>query len=117
MDEPKGVVGTPGRASTLPTAPNLAVFPWTQECGRCPMSVQERWARSRTTRSTLIWGIPVKRLSHKPRPTEKYLLHNNVVLSFVLLETVSRGRVQLHPPQSRPALPHAAGAPGLAPLG
>lgn len=62
-DEPNWVVGTPGRALTLPTAPNLAVFPWTLERGRCPMRVQESWARSRRTKSTLIWEIPVdKRL-------------------------------------------------------
>src|SRR4051812_22412484 len=39
-----------GRASPL--------FPSTQECGRCPMGVHERRARSRTTGSTLVWGIP-----------------------------------------------------------
>src|SRR5512135_1065933 len=37
---------------------NLAVFPWPRECGRCPIQVQESRARSRTTRSTLIWEIP-----------------------------------------------------------
>ena len=36
---------------------NLAVFCWTQECGWCPMRVQESRTRSRTTRSTLIWEI------------------------------------------------------------
>ncbi len=60
-DEPKGAVGASGRASGLPTAPNLVVFPWTWECGGCPMRVQESRARSRATRSTLIWEIPVQR--------------------------------------------------------
>src|SRR5262249_10378576 len=38
-----------------------AVFPWTRECGRCPRRVQESRARSRTTRSTLIWEIPTQK--------------------------------------------------------
>ena len=36
---------------------DLAVFPWTRECGTCPMRVQESRARSRTTRSRLIREI------------------------------------------------------------
>ena len=40
--------------------PQTRRFPWTRGCVRCPMRVQERRARSRTSRSTLIWEIPVK---------------------------------------------------------
>src|SRR4029077_16741415 len=61
-------MGSPGRGPgsfcallvTLPTARNLAGFPWTQECGRCPMAVHESRARARTTRSTLIREIPAE---------------------------------------------------------
>jgi hypothetical protein len=47
--------------------PNLAVFPWTQECGRFPIRVRKRWERSRMTRSTRIWEIPVKTGEHHPQ--------------------------------------------------
>ena len=41
--------------------PNLTAFPWTIACDRHPMRVQQKLARSQTTRSTLIWEIPVER--------------------------------------------------------
>src|SRR4051794_32233133 len=50
--------GDVGRASTMPTAQNLAVFPWTQECDRCQMRIHVRWATFRATTSTLFWEIP-----------------------------------------------------------
>ncbi len=57
-NEPKWVVGTPGRASTVPTAPNLTVFPWTQDYGRCQIPTLEGRARSKAPGSTLVWEIP-----------------------------------------------------------
>jgi hypothetical protein len=54
-------VGVSGRASDFADRSNLAVFSWTRGCGRCPMRAQESPARSRTTRSTLIWEIPVNK--------------------------------------------------------
>jgi hypothetical protein len=59
-DEWNGAVRPSVQASGLPTAPNLAVFPFTRGCGRCPMRVQENRARSRTRGSTLIWEIPAE---------------------------------------------------------
>src|SRR4051794_37539528 len=59
-NESKGDVGALGRVSGVPTAPNLAVFPRTQECGPCPMRVRDGRARSQTTRSMLIREIQVQ---------------------------------------------------------
>lgn len=41
-------------------APEFAVYPLTPECRACPMRLHESRARSRTTRSTLIWEIPAQ---------------------------------------------------------
>src|SRR4051794_17123664 len=58
------------------TGADLAVFPWIHECGRCPMRVQERRTRSRRTRSTLIWEIPVGMplLTHLAAMTSPYTI-------------------------------------------
>ncbi len=48
------------RGIRLADRSDLTVFRWTQECGRCPMCVQDNRANSGTTRSTLIWGIPAQ---------------------------------------------------------
>jgi hypothetical protein len=39
--------------------PKLANFPWTRECVRCPIQIQESRVRSRPSRSTLIREIAV----------------------------------------------------------
>jgi hypothetical protein len=49
------------RRGGLVVRPKLAGFPWIRECVRCPMRVQEARARSRASRSTLIWEIPAYR--------------------------------------------------------
>jgi hypothetical protein len=70
MAEGRGVVYVEGFTVRPPVWPRnesqgadrseFAVLSWTRECGRCPICARESRARSRTTRSTLIWEIPGK---------------------------------------------------------
>ena len=59
-----GAVGAFDRASGVPDAPISPIIPWTRAFGPRPIRVQESRARSRTTRSTLIWEIPVKIIAY-----------------------------------------------------
>jgi hypothetical protein len=75
----------------------LAYFYWTQECGWCPMRVQESRTRSRTTRSTLIREIRAKGYLRCYSPTG-YPRSSITCSSAAMSERVAAGAgLGLHP--------------------